>query len=459
MKKSNKIATLFGFFNFIGLFVLIIPSNVIASCPVNNFIDTLQFNEINIAINCDTNFIKNKIQSLHTDDFIIDLIQQINESLYLSYLQTLVSFGPRVTGTSACTQAGEWIYSEFQDMGLDVRYHNWSHGGESGRNIEATLSGANVSSNHIFVMCAHYDTVLGSPGADDDGSGVAAVLSAAYVLSKYIVNYTVRFIAFSGEEQGLYGSYEYAKDAFNSGDCIVGVLNADMIGYAVNETQGEHIKIYNNSQSYWIVEYIDTVADIYFEYIDLNVICGGYSWGSDHSSFWQFGYDAVQYKEYEVTPYYHTPNDIIENMNVSYLAKCTKLFLATIAEFSQSSYPNTPPNAPTINGPESGKVGTSYLYLFSTSDPEEDIMYYYIDWGDGNVEEWLGPYDSGEEFGVSHTWEVEGDYTVKVKARDSFGDKSEWGYLDIIMPVNKQKYSYPFFELLNECILIPDCSL
>ena len=57
------------------------------------------------------------------DDFIVEIIQQLNEAIYLKYLENITTFGPRVTGTQACNQAGEYIYNEFQNMGLEVLYH------------------------------------------------------------------------------------------------------------------------------------------------------------------------------------------------------------------------------------------------------------------------------------------------------------------------------------------------
>ena len=314
----------------------------------------------------------------------------------------------------------------------------WSHGGESGKNIEATIHGVNETSDEIYIICAHYDTVSESPGADDDGSGVAAVISAAEILSQYMVNHTIRFITFSGEEQGLYGSYQYAKQASINGDNIIGVLNADMIGYAINQYQGDQSKIYYNTESTWIVDYIDTVAHDYFEYINLDVVYGGYSWGSDHSSFWQWGYDAVQYKEYETNPYYHTLNDIIDNLNLTYLTKHAKLFLATIAKFIQISSPNSPPSTPSIIGPLSGETGVEYSYTFTTIDPDNDNISHYIEWGDGNTTNWTVFQSPGPPgYAENHTWDIENSYTIRAKAKDSSGAESDWATLDISMPLNQ----------------------
>jgi len=65
---------------------------------------------------------------------------------------------------------------------------------------------------------------------------------------------------------------------------------------------------------------------------------------------------------------------------------------------------NVPPNAPTINGPPSGRARVKYEYMFVTTDPNGDDVYYYIDWGDNINSEWIGPYHSGEEITMNHTW-------------------------------------------------------
>ena len=64
---------------------------------------------------------------------------------------------------------------------------------------------------------------------------------------------------------------------------------------------------------------------------------------------------------------------------------------------------NTPPNKPEVHGPARGKPGETYLYTFKTTDPENDDVYYYVDWGDGSNSRWLGPYDSGVQESASHS--------------------------------------------------------
>lgn len=86
-----------------------------------------------------------------------------------------------------------------------------------------------------------------------------------------------------------------------------------------------------------------------------------------------------------------------------------------------------PPNKPdTPTGKVEGKIGKTYSYSSSTTDPDGDQIYYLFDWGDGNYSDWLGPYNSGEIVEASYTWTKEGNYSIRVKAKDIDGLESEW---------------------------------
>jgi len=88
--------------------------------------------------------------------------------------------------------------------------------------------------------------------------------------------------------------------------------------------------------------------------------------------------------------------------------------------------PNEPPYTPTIAGTTDGFVGVQYEYRFSTDDPDNDTIEYMVDWGDGTSTSWLGPYASGHEVTASHQWGESGTYQVKVKAKDLYGEESQW---------------------------------
>jgi len=109
---------------------------------------------------------------------------------------------------------------------------------------------------------------------------------------------------------------------------------------------------------------------------------------------------------------------------------------------------NYPPNLPNIDGPSSGKAGEKHIYMISSTDPEEDIVYYYIDWGDESNSGWLGPYDSGYAINQSHTWYLKDTYIIKVKAKDSNEQESDWATLEVSMPKNKA-INTPFLDFLE----------
>jgi hypothetical protein len=272
-----------------------------------------------------------------SDVNIVDLIQQLDEPLIHGYLENLTAFGPRETGTESCDLAAHYLYDTFAAMGLAVAYKNYTDNTVSGSNIEATLYGNDTT--NIFIICGHYDCVAAGVGADDDGSGVAAVLAAAKLMSQYTFSHTVRFVAFSGEEQGLIGSRHYAEDAYNHNESIVAVLNADMIGYATTSSDGHLGKIFENPASEWIVTYTQGISQLYSDYIDIELMPQGETWGSDHYYFWEYGYDAVFYHEFHFNDYYHSANDTIGHMNLTYDVHFSRLILATLATMAQQPRP------------------------------------------------------------------------------------------------------------------------
>jgi len=96
---------------------------------------------------------------------------------------------------------------------------------------------------------------------------------------------------------------------------------------------------------------------------------------------------------------------------------------------------NTAPVKPTITGPAKGKPGVNYEYTVTAIDPEDQQVSYFVDWGDGNSTGWLGPYNSGEQITVNHTWQTKQTFTVKAKAKDAIGAESEWASLAVKIPI------------------------
>jgi hypothetical protein len=108
-------------------------------------------------------------------------------------------------------------------------------------------------------------------------------------------------------------------------------------------------------------------------------------------------------------------------------------------------YMNFPPDPPTITGPTSGKIKVATTYTFTTSDPEDDDLYFYVDWGDLTNSGWIGP---GDTLDLSHTWQKKGTYTIKAKAKDSLGAESNWTSYPVTMPYSYNLAFKPFIVKL-----------
>ncbi len=103
---------------------------------------------------------------------------------------------------------------------------------------------------------------------------------------------------------------------------------------------------------------------------------------------------------------------------------------------------NQSPDPPTIDGQTNGKINIEYIYSFDSSDPNEDEVSYFIEWGDGTITNWTGFYPSGSPgYSESHLWTTKGTYTIRAKAIDINGDESGWGQLTVTMPCS---YNIPF---------------
>jgi len=100
-----------------------------------------------------------------------------------------------------------------------------------------------------------------------------------------------------------------------------------------------------------------------------------------------------------------------------------------------------------IDGPTNGKKGDEYEYTFIATDPNELDLFYFIQWGDGEIEEWIGPFDSNSEMKINHTWNKRGSFivTAMVKNTDNIG--SQWSTLEVSMPKNKP--INPFLQFLE----------
>lgn len=276
-------------------------------------------------------------------DALVSLVATANLS---STVQDLQDFQTRHTSTTGCFSAGEYLFGAFTALGLEnVRFETFGSLPGS-RNVIAEKTGETFPDD-ILIICAHYDSTSGAyqtlaPGADDNASGTAAVVEAARILASVPLDFTVRFAVFSGEEQGLYGSRAHAAGAVAAGDRIVGVINMDMIGYA--SVLPGSVDIYVNNYSSWIG---DRMADAAASYggpatdkiVDASMVY------SDHAPFWDTGNAALLAIETDFNPYYHSTNDTLDKINLTFFTSVAKTSLGLLAELAQpmrDGYPHAP---------------------------------------------------------------------------------------------------------------------
>jgi len=225
-------------------------------------------------------------------------------------------------------KAADFIFEKLSSYVYATEVQQFS--GTRGENIIATKTGTRFPDQE-FIICAHYDNMPSgstAPGADDNGSGTAAVLEAARVLAPFEFDYTIRFALWDEEEIGLVGSYAYAQRAYNQGNNIIGVLNLDMIAWDSDNNFLYTIATNDISQAF-TADYIATTA-IYQPQLNHNY---HYTTASDHASFWQFGYPAMLAIEdwYDFNAYYHTTSDNIAHINTPYFGSFARAAIANIA--------------------------------------------------------------------------------------------------------------------------------
>jgi hypothetical protein len=109
---------------------------------------------------------------------------------------------------------------------------------------------------------------------------------------------------------------------------------------------------------------------------------------------------------------------------------------------------NLPPNKPWVDGPTIAKPGT-YLYSFNATDPNGDNVSYFIDWTDNSTTGWIGPYHSGEEIKVKHTFRYLGTYTIRAKAKDIYNIEGDWGELWVRISQEKMMPNLLFLWFLE----------
>ena len=347
-------------------------------------------------------------QNNTTDPEIGKYVSQVNSDSLKSYVDQLVGFETRHTLSSTTDlttgigAARTWVLKKFESYAknsagrMEVFLQNKDFQPDGKRvnkpinlgNPVAILHGTNPNDKRLFIIGAHLDSRVSdvmnysakSPGANDDGSGVAAVIESARILSKSKFPATIVFVAFSGEEQSLLGSKMMADIAKTEKWQIEAVLNNDMIGNTkageTGETNDKILRVFseglpqfelekraqsirnmgleNDGESRQLARYIKETGEKYVKNIEVKLIYRNdrFLRGGDHTSFVNAGFPAVRLTEYfENYDHQHqdlrTENgkqfgDLPQFMDFEYLRKNTAVNVATLASFAKA--PSKPLN-------------------------------------------------------------------------------------------------------------------
>jgi hypothetical protein len=265
------------------------------------------------------------------------------ESEILNNLKKTVHVLAREIGSRGYNQMSElsrtieYISKELTEYGYTVLDQPYEYRGNMYKNIYVEKAGTKEP-DKILVIGAHYDTVTGTPGADDNASAVAGLLELARLLAETPLNKTVHFVAFTLEEPPLFrskkmGSYVYAKSLKQAGRNVEGMICLEMIGYFTDEpgsqvfplpfmrwfypTTGNFITLVSNIESRGFLKRVKSGfkkgSDLPVETLSTVFIVPGVDF-SDHRNFWKHGYKALMVTDtaFYRNPQYHGIGDVPE---------------------------------------------------------------------------------------------------------------------------------------------------
>jgi len=381
---------------------------------------------------------------IQRDPEIEKMVKEVNADSLKAYIYKLVSFGTRNTLSTQTDPnrgigaARNWVLQKFNEFakksnGRLTAFIDTTTLPKSNRvdttlllgNVMAILKGSDTADKRIFVISGHLDNMRTSvmdrvgdaPGANDDGSGTAAVIETARIMSQRNFPATIIFVAVSGEEQGLLGARFMATKAKTEGWNIEAVLNNDIMGSnntsETNIIDNTRIRVFsegipafeteknirnirqlgleNDGKARQLARYTKEIGERYVDNLEVVMIYRNdrFLRGGDHTSFIEQGYAAVRFTEMNENYYHQHQNVRLENgiqygdlpefMDYEYLRKNTAMNLSNLANLSKA--PAMPEevkietrrlsNYSLINwaAPKTGKVKGYYILIRETTSP------------------------------------------------------------------------------------------
>lgn len=272
------------------------------------------------------------------DSLIQQMVNQVSPDTLLSFLNIATkNFGNRYTTAPGCTLAIRWYYNKLRAYGLDSVYlHQYQTG--YAKNCIGMKRGIRYPNwKRYVVICGHLDAISGGPGADDNATGALSALEAARIMRRYRFENGIRFIAFTGEEQGLVGSAAYCSNARAQGDTIPGAPDFDMIMYApIGIPETLRLSIGRTRADTALYNTFKAAVDTYTTQPTVRrSLSGG---ASDNSSFNNNGYASFCAIEnrYNSNPHYHTSHDSVgaSGYSIPFYTSCVKAAIAGMARLA-----------------------------------------------------------------------------------------------------------------------------
>ncbi len=346
-----------------------------------------------------------------------EVAAQVSVPRIYNYAAALYSFGSKFFTEPGNQEAIQYLAETLESWGYDVELQWWEPRGVATANVVATLPGT-VDPDLVYVISSHFDSVLRSPGADDNSSGTTALLEAARVLKDHPREATIQFAFLSAEEAGLLGAREFVRRAQEDAVHISGVLNNDMIGWTRSHRLDNTIRYSNPG----IMEIQHAAAHFFSDLITYDAL---YYRGTDAAVFYDAYGDVVGgIGSYPVlgNPNYHQPTDELETINQRLVAEVSRTTVASIMLLADSP-------ARLVGLQEVEAEGSATAVQWEPA-PESGVTGYRVQGRSAPQEEW-------RELGVASESmfrlpETEDLSEIRVRAvRENGTEGWDWAYLSL----------------------------
>ena len=271
-----------------------------------------------------------------------DRVNQTTQNNINSYLTEFATFGVKTTGSTNNNNAFNWLKNKYLAFGYtaaQISENAFTYNGATTKNLILTKTGTKYP-NIFVIVCGHYDTIAG-PGVNDNGSGTSVILEMARILKDVPTEYSIKFINFTGEEQGLRGSQNYVNTVVNATNPkmdIKVVFNIDQVGGVAGEVNNtitcerdtNNTPSTNNAASNTVTQELMNCVGLYSP-LQTNL---SYAYGSDYMPFQSNGEVITGFYEFNESTRPHSASDTYANMDPVFVFNVTKAALGAVQHFA-----------------------------------------------------------------------------------------------------------------------------